>query len=1019
MAKRPHPPAPPLRRGEEGDGVVARPTRTRSVRSGSRRGVLSPLPKQHAFVDLPSSPLPQPAIPTPACVAPGQSVQDAEALHAERYQQWTTTAASIDKLNRSNPRQGLETASSWLAQERVADCAEGIARAMRSHAHALRFLGQYDEAIQQYEEAESRFDALGLPAETARTQVGHVTALRYKGRYSEAVDLAQESRAFFLEHGDDLSAAKQSLNLGTLYRPMGRLRDAARAYRDARNEFRRLGERSFLADVEQNLGNVLVDLGQYEEALSHLRAAERIRRQLGLQTEVALTLMNIGILSYRRGDYGRALQALTESGQIYESLGVDRGARLVDLEMLPACIALNLREESSAAAERAIEGLRRLKMPFELGQALLWAGRLAEAAGDVDLARAHTSEARAIFGEMGNRLWEDSARLQEAGLLTRTAALDPESVNADELLLHLEGCRTATGSLEGAGALDRAAFGLLVEGAVLALLGDLAQATACYERARDAASTLNADHLLFQAHEALGALLESASPTEAAESYRKAVEHLEAVRSRAVAAELKVAFLTDKADVYERLVGLLVREPTPESVAEAYRYVERSKSRALLDDVLAGASGPAKSRRTKASRLAQRVRDLRTQLSAAYLAAYDGNVAPSGEALAQTSRSEKGDSVADLEAALARAARQLELAGGSERHGPGHGAHVDQVALAETPLPENHVLIEYYSVGQELVAFVRRGSEVELRPVAPLEEAEALVDKLSFQIGKCALGTEYVMSKIETLRKGIDRCLNQLYNLIIGPVEDLLREGDSLIVVPHGALHGLPFHAFHDGEGYLIDRYAITVAPSAAVLHVCRSVARPIGDRAMIVGIDDPSLPSVPEEVAAVSATWASAKVAQGARATSRVLKRHAGTFDVLHLATHGVFRADNPGFSSIKLADAWLTVKDLADVARGAQLVTLSACETGVSGITAGDEVVGLTRGLLSAGCASVVASLWTVSDESTARLMGRFYGSLRDGAAPAEALRAAMLAIREQYDHPYFWAPFVVVGDGLTSGR
>jgi CHAT domain-containing protein len=98
---------------------------------------------------------------------------------------------------------------------------------------------------------------------------------------------------------------------------------------------------------------------------------------------------------------------------------------------------------------------------------------------------------------------------------------------------------------------------------------------------------------------------------------------------------------------------------------------------------------------------------------------------------------------------------------------------------------------------------------------------------------------------------------------------------------------------------------------------------------------------------------------------------------------------------------------------------VTLSACETGVSGLAAGDEVMGLTRGLLGAGCAAVVASLWTVSDESTARLMERFYAGLRGGAAPAVALRAAMQTLRNQYDHPYFWAPFVVVGDGLTTSR
>src|SRR5689334_23968044 len=102
-------------------------------------------------------------------------------------QDWATTAAEIDRLNRSNPRLGLETASAWLAREQAADSAEGIARALRARAHALRFLGQYDEAIEQYEAVEARFDALGLPSETARTQIGHTTALRYKGRYLDAV----------------------------------------------------------------------------------------------------------------------------------------------------------------------------------------------------------------------------------------------------------------------------------------------------------------------------------------------------------------------------------------------------------------------------------------------------------------------------------------------------------------------------------------------------------------------------------------------------------------------------------------------------------------------------------------------------------------------------------------------------------------------------------------------------------------------------------------------------------------
>src|SRR4030095_6964274 len=114
------------------------------------------------------------------------------------------------------------------------------------------------------------------------------------------------------------------------------------------------------------------------------------------------------------------------------------------LEMLPTCIALNLREESSAAAERAIEGLRRLAMPFELGQALLWAGRLAEAEGDAEVALARTAQARPLFVNMGTRIWDDSAGLQEAGLLARAVADDPSGTAADDLRQELDGCRAAT-----------------------------------------------------------------------------------------------------------------------------------------------------------------------------------------------------------------------------------------------------------------------------------------------------------------------------------------------------------------------------------------------------------------------------------------------------------------------------------------------------------------------------------------------------------------------------------------------
>jgi len=124
------------------------------------------------------------------------------------------------------------------------------------------------------------------------------------------------------------------------------------------------------------------------------------------------------------------------------------------------------------------------------------------------------------------------------------------------------------------------------------------------------------------------------------------------------------------------------------------------------------------------------------------------------------------------------------------------------------------------------------------------------------------------------------------------------------------------------------------------------------------------------------------------------------------------VFRQDNPLFSAIRLSDGWLSLYDLYSLRLRASLVTLSACETGVNDVLAGDELVGLARGFFQAGTASVVVSLWAVNDASTARLMERFYAHLETGLGPAAAMRLGQIDLRREYPHPYYWAPFLVIG-------
>lgn len=121
--------------------------------------------------------------------------------------------------------------------------------------------------------------------------------------------------------------------------------------------------------------------------------------------------------------------------------------------------------------------------------------------------------------------------------------------------------------------------------------------------------------------------------------------------------------------------------------------------------------------------------------------------------------------------------------------------------------------------------------------------------------------------------------------------------------------------------------------------------------------------------------------------------------------------------FSGIRLGGSYLSLYDLYQLNLSADLVALSGCATGLNVVAAGDELLGLIRGLLSAGAKSLLLSLWDVHDRSTAELMTAFYRRLQGGARKASALQGAMLELREQYPHPYYWAAFILVGKIFPS--
>ncbi|HLF83319.1 MAG TPA: CHAT domain-containing protein, partial [Blastocatellia bacterium] len=342
------------------------------------------------------------------------------------------------------------------------------------------------------------------------------------------------------------------------------------------------------------------------------------------------------------------------------------------------------------------------------------------------------------------------------------------------------------------------------------------------------------------------------------------------------------------------------------------------------------------------------------------------------------------------------------------------GASLSDLSEALEP---GETLVEYFTTGEHVSAFIasRDGIQV-VRRIARKSEVEQLLSTLRFQIEKFNYGAEYVEAYFGQLRRAANETLVGLYKAVFLPIEGML-DTDRIIVVPHGPLHYMPFHALYDGRTHLVERYEISYAPSASVLKLCRARSknqgRPAGPGMLVaLGLPEAGTPSIGDEIQNLGALFPNSVILTEDQATRENLFEAAPRARFLHLASHGYFRRDNPMFSFLKLADANLHFYSLLDLQLNAEMVTLSACHTGVNKVFPGDELHGLVRGFLYAGAPSVVASLWAVSDRSTADFMREMYSQIRAGATKRAALRRAQLAVKDAYGHPYYWAPFVLMG-------
>lgn len=459
-------------------------------------------------------------------------------------------------------------------------------------------------------------------------------------------------------------------------------------------------------------------------------------------------------------------------------------------------------------------------------------------------------------------------------------------------------------------------------------------------------------------------------------NYSKSIEILETERETINTEAARIGFVGDKQAVYADLVKLLIQQGRH---AEAFEYVERGKARALVD-MLAQRKDFGS---TTSTSLLSELEELERQ--SLILASANNN--------GSTTRKATIRNIKD------------QLMGASPELASLVSVNAIKTKDIQGDLSKNEVALEYYGAGDDLYAFVL--TRVSIKAVK--------LDGKGLDEEVASLRQELQNYK----SNGYKAATKAMYKRIIKPVAHLLK-GKKLTIIPHGPLHYLPFAALNDGNSYMIDKYDMRFLPSASVMTFLNKKTNPTQDLLAFGNPDlnDPSfdLPGAEAETKVINSGWKGAKILLRKHASEANFKKFAPSFRYLHLASHGEFNQNEPLQSRMLLApgdgeDGNLTVDELYSLRLNADMVTLSACETGLGDVANGDDVIGLTRGFLYAGAKSIVASLWPVSDEATAYLMKRFYKNLKSMKRDT-ALRKALVATKSQYPHPIFWSAFQMTG-------
>lgn len=875
---------------------------------------------------------------------------------------------------------------------------ESRARAFRAKANALYAAGQNAAAAEHHGQAVALFDQIGRLDEVARTLSGSIQPLLLMGDYSRAFAVGERARQIFTEQGNTWRLARLEINIGNIYYRQDRFQDAVECYERAYVGLLDKKDAEGTAAVLSNLATCYISLNDFPRALDSYQKARQSCEQNGMPLLVNQADYNIAYLHYLRGEYSRAIEMLRATRLKCKKNEDAYHLALCNLDLSELYLELNLSSDAAELAQQGHDGFNKLGMKYESAKCLAFSAIAASQQGHAFEGLKLFEQAREIFVQEKNQAWPSLIDLYRALVFFNEGRF-------------FEARRLCTDALEAFSEfrlLSKKALAQLLLARIALQNEQLDEAAlVCSEVLRDLAE-LQSPVLSYQAHFLMGKIhLERADVEAAYTAFKSARTELETLRSSLRGEELKIAFIKNRLEIYEDLVEIcLSSSPNASKKTEAFEYIEQAKSRSLINLFFRPVQTSSGSE-PGVSELVRSMRDLREELNWYYNLIEREQLKP--EALS-----------ADRIAKLQRQARSREtellriLREATDRDAEEAGLQTPtnlSIADIRKALPEGTLVVEYFAVRDRVLVCLLGKKKLEIIPITLTIRVAGILRLLQFQLSKFRLGSQYVSGFQSSLIAATNAHLRELYAELIAPIRTQL-ECEHVVFVPHGILHYVPFHALSDGSQYLIDQFTVSYAPSASIYALSQSRTANSSGPALIFGVPDEQAPAISEEVRTIRSIIPQSELFVGQQASENILRTKGPSSRLIHIATHGYFRQDNPMFSAIRLGDSFLSLYDLYHLRLPVELITLSGCATGLSVIDAGDELIGMTRGLLHAGAQSLILSLWDVHDSSTAQYMHAFYRHLGEGKTKAKSLQAAMIDLRESYPHPYQWAPFVLVG-------